>query len=89
MPDQRTVILYDCMHWGSYNTDVVLSHHPEIQISVKASRQSLSGFTVTFFVPHTLKQEVFWYCVIGIALACCTYVLLQPPWGGEKQTAHI
>ncbi len=89
-PDHRTVVLYDCLYWGSYNTDIVLAHYPEVQISVRTSRQSLSGFTVTFFVPQSTPREVFWYLVIGLALACCAYVLLiQPPWGDEKPAARI
>ena len=87
--DGHTLILYDCMFWGSHNTEVVLSQHPEVQISVKASRQSLSGFAVTFFVPYTGRREAFWYLVIGLALACCAYALMRPPWAGEKLVNHI
>lgn len=87
--DSRTVVLYDCMYWGSHNTDVVLSHYPETRISVKSSRQSLSQFTVTFFFPQSLRKEIFWYVVIGLVLACCAYVLLRPPWAAEKLVQHI
>jgi hypothetical protein len=82
--DAHTIILYDCMHWGSQNTDVVLYHYPETQISIKASRVSLSGFAVTFFIPYNTKKEFFWYLIIGFVLATCAYALLRPPWADKK-----
>lgn len=82
--DSHTVVLYDCMYWASFNTDMVLAHYPEIQISVKACRQSLSGFQVTFTLPKSSRREAFWFMVIGLALASCAYVLLNPPWAVEK-----
>jgi hypothetical protein len=87
--DTNTLVLYDCLYWGSLNTDVVLSHHPEAQISIKACRQSLSGFTVQFFLPQSTHREVFWYFVIGVVLACCAYALLRPPWAAEKLVQYI
>ena len=82
--DGQTLILYDCMHWGCHCTDVVLSHFPETQISVRACRQSLSGFTVVFHTCKSTRNEIVWYLVIGLCLACCSYVLLRPPWWVDR-----
>lgn len=80
--DGRTLILYDCMHWGCSCTETVLSLHPEAQISVHACRQSLSGFSVTFRVDTSPRRELAWCLVIGLVFACCCYVLYMPPrWG--------
>ena len=87
--DSNTLVLYDCLYWGSHNTEVVLSHYPETQISIKTCRQSLSGFTVYFYLPRSTRREVFWYFVIGTVLACCAYALLRPPWAVEKLVQHI
>jgi hypothetical protein len=78
--DNDTLVLNDCMHWGSLCTESVLAQFPEIQISVRSSRQSLSGFSVVFYRPPSRRRELFWCLVIGLALACCAYVLLRPPW---------
>lgn len=82
--DPRTLLLHDCMHWGCHATDVVLSHFPDVQISVRASRQSLSGFTVVFHRGASTPREIVWYLVIGLGLACCCYLLARPPpwWSG-------
>ena len=79
--DDRTLILYDCMHWSSSCTEVLLAQFPDVQISVRACRQSLSGYIVVFHRGGRLDQELLWYVVIGLGLACCGYVLMQPPWG--------
>jgi hypothetical protein len=86
--DSQTVVLYDCMYWASFNTDVILAHYPETKIHVKACRHSLSGFQVTFTVPRGSHREVFWYFVIGVVLACCAY-LLRPSWAADKFIQHI
>ncbi len=78
--DGRTIILYDCTHWGCHCTDAVLAQFPEVQISVRVSRQSLTGFTVIFHCQDNARRELAWYLVIGLGLACCTYILLRPPW---------
>jgi hypothetical protein len=78
--DSRTLVLYDCMSWDFMHTDAVVSHHPEVKISVRASRQSLSGFSVTFQAARCVRRETVWYLVIGFFLACCGYILLRPPW---------
>jgi len=78
--DGQTLLLHDCMHWGSCCTEAVAAEFPEIQISVRASRQSLSGFTVVFHRPACRQREAAWYLVIGLGLASCCYVLLRPPW---------
>jgi hypothetical protein len=82
--DRQTLVLYDCMHWGCHCTDVVLSHFPEVQISARACRQSLSGFTVVFHVSKSTRNELVWYLVIGLCLACCGYLLLKPPWWVDR-----
>ena len=82
--DGQTLILNDCMNWGCHCTDVVLSHFPEVHISVRACRQSLSGFSVVFHVGKSMRGEFAWYLMIGFCLACCGYVLLRPPWWGGK-----
>lgn len=74
--DGSTIILYDCTHWGCHCTDAVVAQFPEVQISVRACRQSLSGFTVIFHRADSRAREFAWYLVIGFGLACCTYVLL-------------
>ncbi len=78
--DAQTIILYDCTHWGCHCTDTVVAQFPEVQISVRACRQSLSGFTVIFHRADSVRRELAWYVVIGLGLACCTYILLRPPW---------
>jgi hypothetical protein len=78
--DSRTLLLYDCMHWSCRCTDVVAAQYPEVQISVRACRQSLSGYTIVFHRGASGRREVFWYLVISLALAGCAYVLLRPPW---------
>jgi hypothetical protein len=78
--DGHTLILNDCMHWDSRSTDAVLSSFPEVQISVRACRQSLSGFSVVFHMRTSSYRELVWYLLIGVGMACCAYVLLRPPW---------
>ena len=78
--DGHTLVLNDCMHWNCRSTDVVLSRFPEVQISVRACRQSLSGFTVVFHMGVSSYREFVWYLLIGLGVACCAYVLLRPPW---------
>lgn len=82
--DGQTIILYDCTHWGSHCTDAVAAQFPEVQISVRACRQSLSGFTVIFHRAETRLRELAWFLVIGLGLACCTYILLRPPWWASR-----
>jgi hypothetical protein len=86
--DGRTLILYDCMHWGCHSTDVVVAQHPEVQISVRACRQSLSGFSVIFHRGGSGRRELAWYLAIGFVLAGCCYALLRPPWW-PRGTLHI
>jgi len=78
--DGETIILYDCTHWGCSCTDAVLAQFPEVQISVRACRQSLSGFTVIFHRANSRRRELAWYFVIGLGFASCCYILLRPPW---------
>lgn len=78
--DERTIILYDCTHWGCQCTDAVIAQFPEVQISVRACRQSLTGFTVIFHRADSRARELAWYFVIGFGLACCTLILLRRPW---------
>jgi hypothetical protein len=85
--DGRTVILYDCTHWGCLSTDAVLAQFPEVQISVRACRQSLTGFTVIFHCQDNTRRELAWYVVIGLGLACCAYILLRPPWWARGMLA--
>jgi hypothetical protein len=80
--DAQTLVLNDCMHWSCHSTDTVLSHFPEVHISVRACRQSLSGFSVVFHVGKSMRGELAWYLVIGFGLACCCYVLPRPSWWG-------
>lgn len=80
--DSRTIILYDCMHWGCCSTDAVVAQFPDVHISVRACRQSLSGFTVIFHRGDRVTRELGWFIVIGLGLACCGYILLRPPWWG-------
>ena len=78
--DSRTLILYDCMNWSCRCTDVVSTQFPEVQISVRACRQSLSGFTLVFHRGAGMRKELFWLLVISLALAGCAYMLMRPPW---------
>lgn len=78
--DSHTLVLYDCMHWSCRCTDIVASYYPEVQISVRGSSSSLSGFTLVFHWKRAGRRELLWYLVIGLALAGCAYVLLRPPW---------
>lgn len=86
--DANTLVLNDCMHWSCRCTDVVLSHFPDVHISVRAHRQSLSGFSLVFHRGGKGRRELAWYLVIGLALACACYVLLKPPWW-NKAILHI
>ena len=86
--DAVTLVLYDCMSWDCYCTDSVLAHHPETRISVRSSRHSLSGFTVTFRLTRSTVKETGWFLVIGLFLAGCAYVLLRPPWWSSSMP-HI
>jgi hypothetical protein len=78
--DAETLILYDCMNWDCFCTDAVVVRYPEVRISVRSCRQSLSGFSVTFHAGRCLRKEAGWYLVIGLFLACCGYLLIRPPW---------
>lgn len=80
--DTRTILLYDCMHWDCCNTDAVVAQFPDVGICVRASRQSLSGFVVIFHRGDRRTREMGWLVVIGLGLACCSYILLRPPWWG-------
>lgn len=86
--DSRTLILYDCMNWSCRCTDVVSTQYPEVQISVRACRQSLSGYTLVFHRGVGGRKELFWLLVISLALAGCAYVLLRPPWS-TRSILHI
>lgn len=86
--DGQTLVLYDCMTWDCFCTDAVIARYPEVRISVRASRQSLSGFTVTFHVRRCSRRETAWYFVIGLFLSCCGYILLRSPWWNSAIT-HI
>lgn len=78
--DGQTVVLYDCMHWSDACSEGVLAHFPEARISVRACRQSLSGFAVTVRCARNGGRELAWSLVIGLVLACCAYALVRPPW---------
>jgi hypothetical protein len=82
--DRHTLVLYDCMHWGCNLTDAVQSSFPEAQISVHSSRQSLSGFTVSFHLEKHAGRELSWFLVIGLMMASCSYLLLRPSWWDPK-----
>ena len=86
--DGRTIILYDCTHWGCHCTDAVLAQFPEVQISVRACRQSLSGYSIVFHRSGNTRAEIVWCLVIGLALAGCAYILLHPPWW-SRSILHI
>lgn len=86
--DRAHLVLYDCMSWDCSCTNAVLSRYPEVQISVRASRRSLSGFTVTFHVQRCTRGEAAWYLVIGLFLACCVFILRRSPWW-TNAFAHI
>ncbi len=78
--DAKTLILYDCMHWSSRCTDILAARYPEVQLSVRTCRQSLSGYSVVFHRSGNTRVEIVWCLVIGLALAGCAYILLHPPW---------
>jgi hypothetical protein len=82
--DGQTLILYDCTHWGCHSTDVVLGHFPEVQVSARACRQSLSGFCIIFHRRASTGREMVWYLVIGLGIACCSYILFRPPWWSSR-----
>jgi hypothetical protein len=87
--DGRTLILYDCMHWSCVSTDAVLARFPDVQISARACRQSLSGFTIVFHRGESTPREIVWFLVIVFGLACCFYMLLRPPWWPGSVALHI
>jgi hypothetical protein len=74
------LVLYDCMSWDCSCTNALLSRFPEVKISFRASRQSLSGFIVTFHVQRCTRGEAVWLLFIGLFLACCVFLLLRSPW---------
>lgn len=76
--DEETIALYDCMDWSHALTDALTLLYPDLQLSVKASRQSLSGFVVHFRRPRWYSH-LGWYAAIGVLLACCCYMLWSPP----------
>lgn len=78
--DSRTLVLNDCMQWSSMCTDAVMAQHPDVHVSVRACRQSLSGFSIVFHRGGGGRKELVWCLVIGLALACACYVLFRPPW---------
>lgn len=84
--DASTLVLYDCMSWDCFCTDTVVARYPEVRISVRASRQSLSGFTVTFHVGRCARKEAAWYLIIGLFLGCCGFLLLRSPWWNSAIT---
>jgi hypothetical protein len=86
--DGQTLLLHDCTHWGCVNTEAVLYRFPDVQISVRSNRQSLSGFSVVFHRGASTPREIVWYLVIGLGVACCVYLLLRPPWW-SRIISHI
>lgn len=86
--DSRTLVLNDCMQWSSLCTDAVVAQHPDVHVSVRACRQSLSGFSIVFHRGGGGRRELIWYLVIGLALAGAAYVLLRPPWW-NRAILHI
>ena len=86
--DDKTLVLYDCMAWDSHCTESVVARYPEARISVRSSRQSLSGFAVTVHMGRNSMRETGWVVVIGLFMAGCAYILLHPPWWSNKLT-HI
>ena len=84
--DDKTLVLYDCLSWDSHCTDAVVSRFPEARLSVRSSRHSLSGFTVTIHMGSNSLRETGWVVVIGLFMAGCAYILLHPPWWSNKLT---
>lgn len=81
--DRQTLHLYDCAHWSCSCSDTVQSRFPEVQISVRSCRQSLTGFIVVFHYGGSLQREMLWYLLIGLGMACCGYLLFRPPWASR------
>lgn len=87
--DDETIELHDCMGWRHAWTDVLRANHPELELSIHNSRQSLSGFVVVFRLP---RERTHWtgFVVLGLLLACCCYVLVSiQHWGGLAVEARI
>jgi len=66
--------LLDCMEWDDEWTNRLRSQYPDMRVSFRSSRRSLSGFVVRFEVCAG-PREWMWHGVIGFVLACCCYVL--------------
>lgn len=86
--DSKTLLLYDCMHWSCRCTDIVCGQFPEVQMSVRTCRSSLSGYVIVFHRNVVGRREILWYLVISLTLAGCAYVLLRPPWW-SRSILHI
>jgi hypothetical protein len=74
----RVLELFDCMEWNGEWTHALTAVCPELCVSIRASRSSLSGFVVRFEVTDGGREWV-WHVVIGCVLACCLY-MLWPYW---------
>lgn len=78
--DPQTLVLYDCGSWGAECTEAVASVYPDVRISVRACRQSLTGFVIVFQLNRCLRAEVGWYFVIGGLISCCGFILFRSSW---------
>jgi len=79
----RTLELFDCMEWDGEWTHALAAACPELCVSIRASRSSLSGFVVRFEVPAGGGEWV-WHVVHGCVLAACLYVL-WPYWSFPRE----
>jgi hypothetical protein len=79
----RTLELFDCMEWDGEWTHALAAVCPELCVSVRANRSSLSGYVVRFEVLSGGREWV-WHVVLGLMLACCLYVL-WPYWSFPRE----
>jgi hypothetical protein len=83
------LVVHDCMHWAQASTDSIHALFPEVTIDISASRQSLSGFTVTLDWHGGGRVDVLLFGVIAAGVASCVYILLSSPWWGAYRWAHL
>lgn len=85
--DSETLALVDCMNWKHCWTDLLTQHYPTLELSIKSSRQSLSGYIVCFRVARP-RVHFGWHLAVGLILGCCLTVLLMR-WSARGEPMNI
>lgn len=70
--DDGTLTLLDCSEWNWDHSNRLSVRFPDVHVTMRSSRESLSGFVVIF----SKKQDslaTLWLLLIGLLLAAVVY----------------